>query len=136
MARPKKKLEDLTETHGKDYTAEAKAQAVKESAPETSPIKKRATTLAELFPESETLRYKEQNVDSYRESLASMNKVELQHECTRVGKIPKDSRDRMIDILVKDFNDYSSARQKITRQPKQLTPTPALKKFLQGGSFV
>lgn len=136
MGRPKKKLQDLTETHGKDYTAEAQAQADKDAAPETSPLKRKATTFAELFPQSETNRYKETDVDVYRESLASMNKVELQHECTRVGKIPKDSRDRMIDILVKDFTDYATSKAKITRQPKQLSTTPAMKKLLRSGQFV
>lgn len=134
MGRPRK-IQDLTETHGKDYTAEAKAEADKDAAPEASPIKRKATTLAELFPESETHRYKEKDVDTYRESLASMNKVELQHECTRVGKIPKDSRDRMLDILTKDFTDYQNAKAKIIRQPKHLVPNAATKKLLRNGQF-
>lgn len=135
MGRPRK-IQNLTETHGKSYTDEAKAEAEKAAAPADSPIKKKATTLAELFPESETHRYKEKDVDSYRQSLASMNKVELQHECTRVGKIPKDSRDRMVDILVKDFNEYQASKAKITRQPKQLPMTDAMKKLLKSGQFV
>lgn len=125
----KKKVSELTEANGKDLTAEAEAQRTQEALAKQGK-KPKPTSLAQIFGLPPSI-YEGKSSDEYQTSLDKMNQIELQHECVRVGRTPRDSRDKNVELLMKVYTEYHVSREPITRQPVTLKISDKLAKVLR-----
>lgn len=95
-------------------------------------IKPKPLTIDDLL--GETKEKFEGEKSEYVKQLNGMNKIDLQHECIRLGEMPHDNRDIMKNRLVKAFNIHLANKKMRLATPKTLTMTPKLKEALAGGS--
>lgn len=110
----KKKLSDLKQTDGKVYEV-------------NSPVKRdKVGSLDELFGYHKS-QYKTHNESEYAETLAAMNKADLQQECVKVGLMPHDNREIMKERLLKAFRRTTAS---ITQRPPAPVTVKATKKAL------
>ena len=56
-------------------------------------------------------RYNTEDVNEYNSKLRVMNKIDLQRECVRVELHPTDSRELMIERLIKQFRIHVAGNQ-------------------------
>lgn len=121
MGRPKKKLENLSITDGK----------LKED-PQTRFVPRTINDVLgiSINPFSTT------NEAEYKLSLAKMNKADLQMACIKLSAYPNDSRERMVETLLKKFRQHVASldRSMITRNQIQKPMSEKLKQALSMGS--
>jgi len=92
----KKKLNDMTQTHGKIENYELKS-------------------LDQILGNDGTSKYKTLDLEKYTEYLHDLNKSDLQAHAIKIGLLPTDSRETLIKRLVKEFTKHTS----LYRVPKQ-----------------
>jgi hypothetical protein len=113
MAR--KKLNEIQQTHGKIETF-------------------RPTTLDQVWGDTGMNRYGTLDEKEYADKLADMNKADLQRECTRIGRVPVDDRERIIKILLAEFKQHISAyRAPHISIPPEKVPSKEVLKILSEG---
>jgi hypothetical protein len=111
---PKKKVEQLTQTHGKSE-------------------KFVPTTLEQVWGDTGISKYKTMDLGAYSEFLASLNKSDLQAHAVKVSVLPTDNREMLTKKLITKFKEHVAAY----RKPEQiLSPSPvssnALKILAEG----
>jgi len=110
----KKKLNNMTQTHGKVENFEYKS-------------------IDQIFGENGSSKYKTLNLEKYTEYLHELNKSDLQSHAIKVGLLPMDNRDTLIKRLTKEFIKYTSA-YKIPKQEKnEIKLTKNIKDILSEG---
>lgn len=94
--------------------------------------------LNEVWGEYKPNPYGTQDEDKYRQSLSIMNKVDLQRACIAVGLYPNDSRETMVDRLLREFKKYTASVLTSQLKPQPITASENVRKMLQrmGGNNV
>jgi hypothetical protein len=104
---PKQKLENLTQVHGKD-----------EFAPQS---------LEQIWGDSGEGKYRTMEIDAYSQSLSEMNRSDLQTHAVKIGIIPVDDRNLLVQRLLREFKRHVSNYRIKTDEIK---PTKASKDVL------
>ena len=105
MARPRKKLQELSQTHGKLEDTQYK-------------------TLDQIWGDDGSSRYKTSNLDDYLNYLSDLNKSDLQDHAKKIGLIPIDNRETLTKRLEAEFRKYMS----MFKLPKNLDHSVSLDK--------
>jgi len=84
----KKKLEKLTQTHGKDIT--------------------KKVSIDQILGDTGLSRYKTLDEGEYSNWLAGLNKSDLQSHAVAVGVIPTDDREILSKKLLREFKSYAN----------------------------
>ena len=66
----------------------------------------------------------------YKKQLQNMNKVDLQRECLRCSEIPRDSRESMVNALMKKFRGHKNRLETAGIKPKMFTNHAEIEKLL------
>jgi hypothetical protein len=90
----KKKLDELTQAHGKQEVFEPQ-------------------TLDQIWGDTGLSKYKTFDEQVYASGLAEMNRADLQAHAVTVGLIPIDNRDILTQRLVREFKKHVSSYQKV-----------------------
>jgi hypothetical protein len=85
----KRKIEDLSQTHGK-----------------LEDIK--YTSLEQIWGDTGISKYKTTNIEEYISFLNEMNKSDLQTHANKIGLVPIDNRETLTKRLVSEFRKYVS----------------------------
>ena len=99
-AKKPKKLENLSQAHGKDESKDFKP-----------------TTLDQVWGDTGLWKYKTMDEKEYKLELDSMSKSDLFAHASKNGIIPTDNRDLLVNKLMREFTKYVSTY----RVPKQDT---------------
>lgn len=111
----KKKLEELTQTHGKTETF-------------------RPSTLDQIWGDTGLNKYNTLDEQEYSNTLSEMNKSDLMSHSARMGIVPADSRERMVKRLMTAFRQHVSGfRSSNIPQPKPTRPNKAAMDILAEG---
>ena len=89
MPRPKKNLENLSQTHGKLENTQYK-------------------TLDQIWGDDGSTKYKTSNLEDYLLYLKDLNKSDLQDHAKKIGLIPIDNRETLTKRLESEFRKYMS----------------------------
>jgi len=89
MPKQKKKLENLSQTHGKLENIEYK-------------------TLDQIWGDTGLSKYKTTNLKEYIDYISEMNKSDLQAHANKVGLVPIDNRDMLTKRLISEFKKFIS----------------------------
>ena len=87
----KKKLENLSQTHGKEENGV------------------QPTTLDQIWGDTGLWKYKTMDSEEYTDYLKNLNKSDLQAHATKMGLVPVDNRDTLTQRLVREFKKHVSA---------------------------
>lgn len=125
--KPKKlpiieKLEQMEQTDGKDYALSAQIEVSKKK------------TLNEIWGRKYSL-FKTNDPQEYLAKLRLMTKLDLQQECIRIGLMPHDSRETMIQRLFKQCSMTVAAARTSCLQPKTIRVGRKSKAILQRSSM-
>lgn len=138
MPRPKKttkapaekkpiveKLETMTQVDGKDHGVRTQI-----------PVSEKKT-LNEIW-NVKFSKYKTNDPQEYLARLRKQTKLDLQQECIKIGLMPHDNRELMIERLYKECSKYIAAASSSNLQPKALRVSPESKAILarSGNSLV
>ena len=74
------------------------------------------------------------NENEYHISVAALNKVDLQRECVRVGLIPPEDRNVMIERLLREFRRTITSLNLSRTQPVTLKASKVAKDILSEGA--
>lgn len=86
----KRKIKELTQTHGKLQNYEHKS-------------------LDQILGEDGSSKYKTLNIDKYIDYLNDLNKSDLQSHAATVGLLPIDNRDILCKRLIREFKKHTSS---------------------------
>jgi hypothetical protein len=106
---PKKKIEQLSQTHGKQEQFQP-------------------TTLEQIWGDTGLTRYKTMDETEYSTFLKDLNKSDLQAHAMSIGIIPIDNREMLTKRLVREFKSYVSGYRKPLDQ--RVTPSTISKEAL------
>jgi hypothetical protein len=83
-------------------------------------------------------KFKTVNEDDYATRLSSLTKLDLQQECIKLGLMPHDKRDTMIERLMKECRKHFAAARTSNLQPQVIKLSVAGRKILSrsGNSLV
>jgi hypothetical protein len=95
---PRKKIEELSQTHGKLEDTQYK-------------------TLDQIWGDDGSSKYKTLNLDDYLNYLSELNKSDLQDHAKKIGLVPVDNRETLTKRLASEFKKYMS----MFRLPKNST---------------
>ena len=95
---PRKKIEELSQTHGKLEDSQYK-------------------TLDQIWGDDGSSKYKTLNLDDYLNYLSELNKSDLQDHAKKIGLVPVDNRETLTTRLASEFKKYMS----MFRLPKNST---------------
>ena len=134
MPRPKKtatkkpiveKLKTMQHTDGKDYGRQNQIQVSQHK------------SLDEIWG-IKFSKYKTNDPAEYLARLRKMTKLDLQQECIKIGLMPNDNRDTMIERLAKECSKYIAAAQTSSLQPKVIRISDASRQILSrsGNSLI
>lgn len=107
----KKKLKDKSQTDGKDYT---------------KPMPK---SLEEIWG-SQGSKFGTTDEETYKKKLSLMNKADLQSACIKIGLVPHDNRQIMVDRLIKQFRQHVGAIQTRGLQQKPVPNNQNLRSMM------
>ena len=105
MPRPRKKLQELSQTNGKLEDTQYK-------------------TLDQIWGDDGSSKYKESNLEDYLNYLSDLNKSDLQDHAKKIGLIPIDNRETLTKRLEAEFRKYMS----MFKLPKNLDHSVSLDK--------
>ena len=105
MPRPRKKLQELSQTHGKLEDTQYK-------------------TLDQIWGDEGSSKYKTSNLEDYLTYLSDLNKSDLQDHAKKIGLIPIDNRETLTKRLEAEFRKYMS----MFKLPKNLDNSVSLDK--------
>jgi hypothetical protein len=89
MPKPIKKLQELSQTHGKIEDTQYK-------------------TLDQIWGDDGSSKYKTSNLQDYLNYLNDLNKSDLQDHAKKIGLIPIDNRETLTKRLTSEFRKYMS----------------------------
>lgn len=89
MSRPRKKLQELSQTHGKLEETQYK-------------------TLDQIWGDDGSSKYTTSNAEDYLNYLSGLNKSDLQDHAKKIGLIPVDNRETLTKRLETEFRKYMS----------------------------
>jgi hypothetical protein len=107
---PKKKVEDMSQTHGKDdknFTA---------------------TSLDQIWGDDGKSKYNTLDEEKYVKGVKEMSKTDLQAHAAQIGLIPIDNRENLEKRLIREFKRHVSSYQAPTDLMKSNNPTSVSKK--------
>ena len=104
--RPKKKVKEMSQTHGK----------VDSFTP---------TSLDQIWGDDGTGRYSTMVAEEYMDSVRNMSMTDLQAHASKIGFIPIDNRENLEKRLIKEFKRHVSE----FRAPKDVGITPESEKI-------
>jgi hypothetical protein len=85
----KRKIEELSQTHGKLENVQYK-------------------TLDQIWGDNGSSRYNTTNIEEYTNFINEMNKSDLQAHANKIGLVPIDNRDMLTKRLVAEFKKFIS----------------------------
>lgn len=85
----KKKIEELSQTHGKLENVQYK-------------------TLDQIWGDNGSSRYNTNNIEEYTNFISEMNKSDLQAHANKIGLVPIDNREMLTKRLVAEFKKFIS----------------------------
>lgn len=85
----KKKIEELSQTHGKLENIQYK-------------------TLDQIWGDNGSSRYNTTNIEEYTNFINEMNKSDLQAHANKIGLVPIDNRDMLTKRLISEFKKFIS----------------------------
>jgi hypothetical protein len=85
----KKKIEELSQTHGKLENVQYK-------------------TLDQIWGDNGSSKYKTTNIEEYTDFINEMNKSDLQAHANKIGLVPIDNRDMLTKRLLAEFKKFIS----------------------------
>lgn len=89
MAKQKRKLENLSQTHGKLENIEYKS-------------------LDQIWGDTGLSRYNTTNIEDYVNYINEMNKSDLQAHANKIGLVPIDNREVLTKRLISEFKKFIS----------------------------
>jgi hypothetical protein len=89
MPKQRKKLEDLSQTHGKLEDIQYK-------------------TLDQIWGDDGSSKYKTSNLQDYLNYLNDLSKSDLQNHASKIGLVPVDNREILVKRLETEFRKYIS----------------------------
>ncbi len=111
------KLETMTHVDGKDYGKQRLIEVSKKK------------TLNEIWCRKFS-QFKTSDPKVYLANIRAQTKLELQQECIRIGLMPHDNRELMIERLLKEFNKYIAAARTSSLQPQPIKLSAASRQIL------
>ena len=135
MKKGIKKTKQKEISTGKDYAAEEKmlTESASDEVVQATATKPRPKSLDEIWGIQKKSKYTVLNEADYRAYLSRLNKVELQAECIKIGHPPRDARESMTNVLIKEFRAHQNRLATAQIQPRVLKETPETKKLLERG---
>lgn len=85
----KKKIEELSQTHGKLENVQYK-------------------TLDQIWGDNGSSKYKTTDIKEYTNFISEMNKSDLQAHANKIGLVPIDNRDMLTKRLIAEFKKFIS----------------------------
>ena len=89
MPKSRKKLQELSQTHGKIEDTQYK-------------------TLDQIWGDDGSSKYKTSNLEDYLNYLSELNKSDLQNHAKKIGLVPIDNRETLSKRLEAEFRKYIS----------------------------
>ena len=106
QAKRARKIEDLSQAHGKEETFQP-------------------TTLDQIWGDTGISEYRTMDEEEYRQEIDAMNKSDLQSHASKKGLIPIDDRNTLVKRLMDQFrshvNQYRRPEQIVDNSAEKLT---------------
>ena len=116
---------------GKDFEAEEKMLNEDTEENTSKAAVRQPRELADFWGYEKKSKFPAKTEDEYREYLKGLNKIDIQQECFKNNIVPRDHRDVMTSLLVKEFRRHRAILDAPHIAPKNIQMTPELRKLLE-----
>lgn len=110
----KRKLEEISQTHGKLENVQYKS-------------------LDQIWGDTGLSKYKTTDLEEYVNYISEMNKSDLQAHANKIGLVPIDNREMLTKRLITEFKKFRSTFNVPKNKDNSINLTPAAKNVLSEG---